>query len=291
MDEYRVKAHAKINLGLNVVKRLPDGYHQVRMIMQSIGLCDELTLTPKGEGLSLSTDSAELTTDESNLVCKAARLMLQKYHISGGIHVHLQKNIPIAAGLAGGSSDAAAVMRGINELFGLGLPLSRLMEDGVSIGADVPYCIMGGTALAEGIGEKLTSLPPLPDCHILLVKPDISVSTKYVYEHLDREDSYPHPDIDQMTQAVRAGRLADILKLLGNTLETVTAADHPVIASLKERMSALGAGGSLMSGSGPTVFGIFRDKDSAESARRQMTQENPEKQIFLTAPVSLQHHA
>lgn len=270
-----IKAYAKINLGLDVIGRLPNGYHQVKMIMQSIGLWDTLTMERSEHGVTLTTDSPELPTGEDNLVCRAARLMLSKCGISSGVRIHLQKNIPIAAGMAGGSTDAAAVMKGICRLYGLELSLEQLMEYGVAIGADVPYCLMGGTALAEGIGEKLTQLPPLPLCHILVAKPDISVSTKYVYEHLDAEGVAVHPDIDGMTDAICSGNLSGIIGRMANVLETVTVPVHPVIDTLKRRMLALGAAGSLMSGSGPTVFGIFTNKASAEAAFEQFMHEPP----------------
>lgn len=285
MDEYRVKAHAKINLGLDVVRRLPDGYHQVKMVMQSVGLRDELTFEEAGSGITITADTAELPTGEDNLIHKAARLMLDKYGISSGLRVHLRKNIPIAAGMAGGSTDAAAVMKGINHIFHLGLTPAQLMEDGLSIGADVPYCILGGTALAEGIGENLTPLPPMPPCHILIDKPDISVSTKYVYTHLDAQGIRNHPDIDGMTEAIRAGSLPGITERMENVLETVTVPAHPVIDTIKQQMMRLGAAGSLMSGSGPTVFGIFRDMAQAQTALERLLRENPSHQVFLTTPV------
>lgn len=285
MDEYQVSACAKINLGLDVVRRLPNGYHQVKMIMQSVDIRDELTLRRTESGITVTTDSAELPTDENNLIYKAAALMWETYGIRGGVHIHLRKTIPIAAGMAGGSTDAAAAIKGINTLFGLGEPLSRLMELAVSVGADVPYCILGGTALAEGIGEKLTPLPPMPDCSILVAKPGISVSTKYVYEHLDAQEPSGHPDIDGMTAAVRAGDLEGILERMENVLETVTVPAHPVIRSIKERMLSLGAANSLMSGSGPTVFGIFREKETARKAFEQLEADGLAQQIFLTRAV------
>ena len=177
MDSYLIKAYAKINLGLDVVRRLENGYHEVRMIMQTVGIHDELMLKRTEEGITVTTDSGELPTDENNLIYKAAKLMLETYHISSGLHIHLKKNIPVAAGMAGGSTDAAATFKGINRLFDLDCTLEELMKLGVQIGADVPYCVMGGTALAEGIGEKLTSLNPAPDCYLLVAKPDIQVST------------------------------------------------------------------------------------------------------------------
>lgn len=285
MDEYRIAAHAKINLGLDVVRRLPDGYHQVKMVMQSLGLCDELTLRKAEGGITITADDASLPTDKSNLIFKAARLMFEKYEIPEGIHIRLQKRIPIAAGMAGGSADAAAAMKGIDRLYQLGLSEEQLMADGVSIGADVPYCILGGTALAEGIGEKLTPLPALPPCHILVAKPDISVSTKYVYEHLNLQAVERHPDIDGMVQAVSAGDLQGILNRMENVLETVTVPAYPIINEIKQEMLRLGAANSLMSGSGPTVFGIFTDEPTAQAAFLRLTQGHLANQVFLTTAV------
>lgn len=282
MEQYDIKAYAKINLGLDVVQELPNGYHEVRMIMQTVGIYDELTLEKTDAGIYLTTDSGELPTDENNLIYRAARLMQQTYQIEDGVRIHLRKTIPVAAGMAGGSTDAAATMKGMNNLFGLGLSVPELMELSVRIGADVPYCILGGTALAEGIGEKLTSLPAAPSCHVLIAKPDISVSTKYVYEHLDSSGVQHHPDIDGMVSAICAGSLLGILERLENVLEAVTIPLHPVIADLKRRMLELGAAGSLMSGSGPTVFGIFTDSKKAAYAYEQLLSENIAKQIFLT---------
>lgn len=282
MEQYRIKAPAKINLGLDVIKKLPNGYHQVKMIMQSVGIYDELTLEKTDHGITLTTDCDGLPTDGDNLICRAARLMQETFQLTGGVRIHLKKTIPIAAGMAGGSTDAAATMKGMNALFGLGVGLPELMRLAVPIGADVPYCILGGTALAEGIGERLTPLPPVPSCFVLIAKPDISVSTKYVYGHLDAADIPHHPDIDGMVSAIRGGSLPGILGKMENLLETVTIPTHPVIADLKQRMLTLGAAGSLMSGSGPTVFGIFTDKERASSAYEQLLSEKAAKQLFLT---------
>lgn len=279
---YERKAYAKINLGLDVTGVLPNGYHQVKMVMQTVGIYDVLTFERTESGITLTTDSDELAADGDNLICKAARLMFKKYGILGGVRIHLQKNIPIAAGMAGGSTDAAATLEGVDRLYGLGCSKEELMELGVSLGADVPYCVMGGTALAEGIGEKLTRLAPAPDCSLLVAKPDINVSTKYVYEHLDALASYEHPDIDGMVEAIAAGSLQGVADRLGNVLENVTAQAYPVIHEIKSRMRGLGADGSLMSGSGPTVFGIFTDRKKAENAYQRMKEEGLAKQIFLT---------
>lgn len=284
MNDYRIKAYAKINLGLDVLRRRPDGYHEVKMIMQSIRLCDELTLERTAGGITLITDSAELPALEDNLICKAAKLMFETYHIPGGVHIHLQKSIPIAAGMAGGSADAAATLKGVSRLFDLEIPIDRLMELGVAIGADVPYCIMGGTALAEGIGEKLTPLAPAPDFYILVAKPDINVSTAQVYQQLDVTDIKKHPDISGMARAIESGSLQGILDRMGNVLETVTIPAYPVIDSIKHRMRELGAVNSMMSGSGPTVFGIFLSEQMAEFAYGQLKDEGLAKQVFLTTP-------
>lgn len=282
MNEYEIKAYAKINLGLDVVRRLENGYHEVKMIMQTVNIYDRLVLTRISSGIRLTSDSGELPMDENNLIYKAACLMKEKYGIAEGVSVHLQKNIPIAAGMAGGSTDAAAAILAIKELFGLEASKAELMELGVKIGADVPYCIMGGTALAEGIGEQLTSLPKAPQCHLLVAKPDINVSTKYVYEHLDAAGVTRHPDIDGMVRAIRQGSLQGIIERLGNVLETVTVPAYPIISTIKNQMQLLGAQGSLMSGSGPTVFGIFTEQEKALKAYEQIKKEQLAKQIFLT---------
>jgi len=286
MSQISIRARAKINLGLDVIGRLENGYHQVKMIMQSLELGDELTLEKLPCGIQLTSDSDALPTNEDNLICRAASLMLQKYDIRSGVRIHLKKRIPIAAGMAGGSTDAAATMLGICRLFDLKLSLEQLMTHAVSIGADVPYCLMGGTALAQGIGEKLTALPPMPDCHILVAKPALCVSTKSVYQQLDACLPEKHPDIDGMMEALRQENLQGVVSRLENILEAVTIPAHPVIADLKIRMRQLGAAGSLMSGSGPTVFGIFpiSHRAEAEAAYRQLSLEKAAAQVFLTSP-------
>lgn len=283
MDSYQIKAFAKINLGLDVVRKLENGYHEVKMVMQTVGIYDELTLTRTQEGITVTTDHKELPTDDNNLIYKAAKIMMEEYHIPSGIHIHLKKNIPVAAGMAGGSTDAAATFKGINRMFDLDCTLEELMRLGVRVGADVPYCVLGGTALAEGIGEKLTSLNPAPDCYVLVVKPDISVSTKEVYEHLDAEGITQHPDIDGMVEAIWEESLQGILDRMGNVLENVTVEKYPVIDLLKRRLRELGALNSLMSGSGPTVFGIFINERIAREAFEQMKAENPQCRVFLTS--------
>ena len=285
METLKLNAYAKINLGLDVIGRLPNGYHEVKMIMQSVGICDELTFEKQPSGITVTTDSGELPTDENNLIYRAAKLLLDTCSVKEGVRIHLTKRIPIAAGMAGGSTDAAATLKAVNQLFRFGKTKEELMELGVKIGADVPYCILGGTALAEGIGERLTPLPPMPDCHLLVAKPDINVSTKYVYTTLDAAPILFHPDIDGMTAAIFAGDLTGITARLGNVLETVTVPAHPIISKIKEKFLELGSDGVLMSGSGPTVFGIFSDKTAAEKAYASMKQSSLAGQVFLTIPV------
>ena len=279
----KLRAYAKVNLGLDVVRRREDGYHEVSMIMQMIRIYDQLELKKATDpGIHLTTNREDIPVDEHNLVYKAAKLLMDAYHVEEGVDIYLEKSIPVAAGMAGGSSDAAATMIGINELFSLNLSEKELMEWGVKIGADVPYCIMKGTALAEGIGEILTPLPPLPECHILIGKPEMGVSTKYVYTHLNLKEQTKHPDIAGMVQALRDGNLYGITDRMENILESVTIPACPVIAEIKEHMKAHGAVNALMSGSGPTVFGIFDDEEKAAEAYRQLKESGLVKDICLT---------
>ena len=289
MDKMQLKALAKINLGLDVLRRREDGYHDVRMIMQTVRIFDRLALVKQDkEGIRVRTNLYYLPANENNLVYKAANLLFEEFDIPGGLSIDLKKYIPVAAGMAGGSSDAAAVLYGLNRMYGLGLSQEQLMERGVKIGADVPYCIMRGTALAEGIGERLTSLPPMPPCNILVAKPGISVSTKYVYENLHANDLRPeqHPDIDGILDALKKQDLRGMAEALrdGNVLETVTASAYPVIEKLKETMEENGAAVALMSGSGPTVFGIYEDRMQARRAMAAIRKSRLAKQLFLTTP-------
>ena len=281
----KLRALAKINLGLDVVRKREDGYHEVRMIMQTINMYDRLELTVRETpGIRIKTNLSYIPTDENNLVHKAAKLLMDEFQIKKGLNIRLEKFIPVAAGMAGGSSDAAATMVGVNRLFRLGLPQEELMKRAVKIGADVPYCIMRGTALAEGIGEKLSPLPPMPDCHILIAKPPVGVSTKFVYGNLRANELEQHPDIDGMIQALEDKSIVGICEKMENVLETVTVPEYPVIDEIKQLMLECGADGALMSGSGPTVFGIFTDKKSAKLAKEKVVESGLAKQIFLTTP-------
>lgn len=284
MDSMKVKALAKINLGLDVVGKREDGYHEIRMIMQTIHLYDWLEITKTGtSGIILETNLDFLPTNENNLVYKAAKLMQDTYSLKEGVHIKLQKHIPVAAGMAGGSTDAAAVLYGMNEMFGIKERRQHLMELGVKIGADVPYCLMRGTALAEGIGEKLKSLPPMPKCPVLIAKPGIGVSTKFVYEHLKLDEHTVHPDINAQLDALHAKDLHALAAHMGNLLETVTIPEYPVIEEIKNHMKDHGAINAMMSGSGPTVFGLFEDDKTAKGAYEAMWQSGLAKQVYLTS--------
>ena len=284
MKEISVKALAKINLGLDVVRRREDGYHEVRMVMQTIHLFDRLQIAKTNSGdITMKTNLSFLPTNENNLVYKAAKLLKDEFGIKDGIDVKLHKHIPVAAGMAGGSTDAAAVLYGVNRIFDLGLSREDLMERGVKIGADVPYCIMRGTALAEGIGEKLTALPPMVKCPVLIAKPQISVSTKFVYENLKLNEQTIHPDIDRLVADIEAKNLRAIASDMGNVLESVTIPHYPIISQIKEHMMEHGALNSMMSGSGPTVFGLFDNEDTAVAAYEAMKESGLAKQVYLTS--------
>lgn len=284
-DEINLRAYGKINLGLDVTRKRPDGYHEVRMVMQNVGLYDNVKIgTRRAPGIGVWTNLPFLPTGPDNLVYRAAKLLMDEFGIEEGVSISLYKKIPVSAGMAGGSSDAAAVLVGINRMFRLGLSRDKLMKRGVKLGADVPYCIMRGTALAEGIGERLTPLPSMPECVLLLAKPPVSVSTKFVYGSL-KADSLPfHPDIDGILKGLEEKDLAGIASCLGNVLETVTIPAYPQIQKIKDRMNEAGALASLMSGSGPTVFGIFTDREAAFRAGREIRAGGLARQIYTVRP-------
>lgn len=286
MDLVKRKAYAKVNLGLDVIGKRADGYHEVKMIMQSIGIHDELTFSRLEKGIELKIDRIDLPADGNNLVYRAAKLIQESFDIREGVRIQLKKRIPIAAGLAGGSTDAAAVFKGMNTLFGLGMSEEKMCELGLKIGADVPYCIMGGTALAEGIGEKLTPLPDAPNAVLLLAKPEVSVSTKEVYGKLRAEELKFHPDIDGMTKAIIRHDLGGIIERMGNVLENVTVEEYPVIDQIKNFMTGHGAARAMMSGSGPTVFGIYEKQEQAARAYLELKQAGLAKELEVTTFVA-----
>jgi 4-diphosphocytidyl-2-C-methyl-D-erythritol kinase len=281
----KLRAMAKINLGLDVLRKREDGYHEVRMIMQTVQLYDQLELTASDRpGIRLSVNLPFLPVNENNLVFRAAALLMEEFSVADGLDIRLRKRIPVAAGMAGGSADAAAALVGVNRLFRLGLSRKELMKRAVKLGADVPYCVLRGTALAEGIGEKLTPLPAMPPCHILIGKPGISVSTKFVYGNLRAEEIREHPDIDGMIGALREGSLSGVTERMGNVLESVTVPEYPVIDRIRRHMTEHGALGARMSGSGPTVFGIFDEEQKAREACQALKKSGLARQVFLTRP-------
>ncbi len=264
-------AHGKVNLALDVLGRRPNGYHDVKMVMQSLQIYDKVKIekVPK-QGIEVRTNLKDLPVDQNNLAYKAADMLVKEFGIKDGILIRLEKHIPVAAGMAGGSTDCAAVLVGMNEIFDLGLDEQGLRDRGVKLGADVPYCIMQGTVLAEGIGEELSRLPAMPKCYVLLAKPPVGVSTKMVYEKLDAYDGYAHPNVDGVIEGLTEQDLKKITDNMGNVLEQVTVDVHPEITRIEELMKEQGALNAMMSGSGPTVFGIFDQKQTAKKAMQVM---------------------
>ena len=270
MDELELSAHGKINLSLDVLRRRPDGYHEVKMIMHTVGLYDSIFIKRERErGIRMECNLPFLPTNEENLMVKAAKNLMDEFSIGEGLRMRLVKRLPIAAGMAGGSSDAASVFHGLNQIFHLGLSTEELEKRAVKLGADIPFCLHKGCYLSEGIGEKLCKLSPLPPCTILLVKPAFSLSTKLIYEnlHLENISSKDHPDVDGMVKRLESGTLEEICALGGNLLEKVSISLRPEIQELKNRLLREGALLSLMSGSGPTVFAIFQKEERTKAER------------------------
>lgn len=283
MNEITLRAMAKINLALDVIGRREDGYHEVRMIMQTVNLYDTLTfIRQSNPGITIEANLDYVPVGEDNLIYKSAKLLMDEFGIKEGLKVSLVKRIPVAAGMAGGSTDAAATFVAVNELFGLGCTKKQLMERAVKVGADVPYCIMGGTALSEGIGEILTPIKDAPNCRLIIAKPPISVSTGFVYKNLKLDENTVHPNVDAMISAVESGSIEAVAANLGNILESVTEKNYPVISDIKKFITDNGAIGSLMSGSGPTVFGLFDNEEKAEECYKRLKATQLAKDVFLT---------
>ena len=277
MDIILEKAYAKVNLGLDIIGKRSDGYHELSMIMHSIDLYDELLIKKETDGKRYyHTDSSNLKMDETNLVCRAAELFCQTYDVEEGFSVDLKKRIPMAAGLAGGSSDAAATLRGLNRLFEKNVSLAELAALGNSLGADVPYCVFGKTALAEGTGEKLRMLSDLPKLGYLLVKPDVGISTKWAYDMIDKTLGYEHPDIVGIAEAIQCRNTEKIFEKMGNSFESVIIPVYPVIGEIKKIMEENGAKKALMSGSGSAVFGIYDNPDKMKKTEEKIKLLNTE---------------
>ncbi len=282
-DKMYVKAYGKVNLGLDVLRRREDGYHEVKMIMQTVSIYDGLDFEKTDSGkIEIESNVFFVPTDESNLIYKAAKLLFDEYGIASGLKITLKKFIPVSAGMAGGSTDAAATLFAVNRMFDLKLSLKQLMEYGVKLGADIPYCLMRGTALSEGIGEKLTRLPNMVQCPVLIAKPPVNVSTKFVYENLHIEQVKAHPDIDGMIEAIKEQDIDKIAAKMGNVLENVTVKEYPQIQELKQMMMDTGAINAMMSGSGPTVFGLYRTEEEAYKAKEIVKESGIARQVYVT---------
>lgn len=283
MDEIRLKALAKINLGLDVVGKQENGYHLVRMVMQTIHLFDSVQMQKtRAPGILITSNMKFLPRDENNIAYRAADLLMQEFGIKEGIHINITKRIPVCAGMAGGSTDAAAVLYGMNQMYGLKMSYKQMAKRGLTLGADVPYCLMRGTALAEGIGEKLTRLPAMPRCMVVVAKPAVSVSTKWVYENLHLDGQMAHPDIDRLITGIERQDLKQMALSMGNLLEEVTVKAYPVITQIKENLASHGAIHAMMSGSGPTVFALFEKRQEAQKAADAVRISGLARQIYVT---------
>ena len=283
MEKIELKAYGKINLGLDVIRKRPDGYHDLDMIMQMVDVYDDIVITKNKTGkIEVKTDTAVLSNGKDNLAYMAAKMLMDEFKIKDGVNIYINKRIPIAGGMAGGSSDCATTLMGINQLFELGLSKEELMERGVKLGADVPYCVLGGTAIARGIGEVLTGLPAPADCHVIIAKPPVSVSTAYVYGHIKPLEITKRPDIEAMAQSIKDGDLKKMASLIYNVMEDVTVGEYPIISEIKQVMLDNGALNSIMSGSGPTVFGLFDDKEKAQQCVKTLEEKGLTQQLYLT---------
>lgn len=283
MDKLQLKAYGKINLALDVLRKREDGYHDLDMIMQMVDVYDDIIIEKNNnKDIVVKTDKAVLSNGKDNLAYMAAKTLMDEFGISQGVVITINKRTPIAGGMAGGSSDCATTMIGINQMFNLGLDKKALMERGVKLGADVPYCILGGTAIARGIGEVLTPLKTPPQCHVIIAKPPVSVSTAFVYGHIRPNQIKKHPDVEKMVEAINNQDLKMLASLLSNVMEEVTIPEYPIIQDIKEVMLENGALNSIMSGSGPTAFGLYDDKESAEKTVELLKEKKLTEQLYLT---------
>lgn len=286
MDKIELKAYGKINIGLDVIRKREDGYHDLDMIMQTVGVYDDVIISRKDGTqtyeIEVSTDADVLPNDKGNLAFMAAKVLMEAYDIKAKVKIHINKRIPIAGGMAGGSADCAAVLRGVNQLFQLGLTDEQLQEYGVKLGADVPYCIVGGIKRAQGIGEILTDLPTPPKCYVIIAKPDAFVSTKFVYSHIRPAQIENHPDIDGIIESIKAGDLYGMCEKIANVMEDVTIPEYPIIQKVKDILKSNGAVNALMSGSGPTVFGIYDDEEKAKQSMDALSGKEFVSQLYLT---------
>ena len=278
----KIKAYGKVNISLDVVGKREDGYHLLSMIMQNIDLYDEIEVEKQECGIILECNKSYVPVDNRNLAYKAAEIFKERYDIVDGVKINIEKNIPVSAGLAGGSTDAAAVLKVMNKLFNVNATEEELMELGLKLGADIPYCIHGGTALCEGIGEIITPIKPFRDKIVVLVKPAFGVSTKEVYKNFNLEKVKQHPKTAEIINAIENDDLNFVASNMKNLLENVTLRKHKILIKIKEEMNACGAINSMMSGSGPTVFGLFETKAAARKAQDRIRRKALAKQVYVT---------
>lgn len=280
-----IRAYAKINLSLDVVGKRNDGYHLLKSVMQTVSLYDDVTVSKTdGNSICVTTNLPYLATDRRNIAYLAAEFFREKLGIRDGIEITIKKNIPMGAGLAGGSADAAAVLRALNDIYNFPLNKAELLETSLKCGADVPFCISGGTCLAEGLGEILTPLPSLPDCFILIIKPKMSISTKSAFSDFDKTESKMHPQTDEIIKNLHDGDLHEISVRLYNVLEHAVSPYYKELNKYKGIMLGCGALGSVMTGSGSAVFGIFSDREKAEKAHRKFSRMKINS--YLTVPLN-----
>ncbi len=279
----KIKAYGKVNIALDVIGKREDGYHLLRMIMQTVNIYDELTFTPCDKGIHITCDKEFVPTDKRNLVYKAIELFCKTYDVHSGVKVHIQKNIPVEAGMAGGSTDAAAALKGMRDLYRPKIRDEELMELGVNIGADIPYCIKGGTALCEGIGEIITPLKPFNNKLMVIVKPNFGVSTVETYKKFNLQEVIEHPKVDELINAIENDNFKYVAKNMMNLLELVTIKKHSEIQKIKDVMLEQGALGGLMSGSGPTVFSFFDNEGDAQNCYDLLKRKYTE--VFLTKTI------
>lgn len=279
----KIKAYGKINIALDVIGKRGDGYHLLRMIMQTVNIYDELEFKKAENGIHITSNKDFVPRDSRNLVYKAIDLFCNTYNIEKAISVHIDKNIPVEAGMAGGSADAAATLRAMRDLYRPQVKDEELMALGVKIGADVPYCIKGGTALCEGIGEVITQLKPFKDKILVVVKPNFGVSTVATYKSFKLSEVEQHPKVDELIIAMERDNLSYVATNMMNLLEQVTLKEHKEIAEIKEFMNREGALGSMMSGSGPTVFGFFDDENKAKAVAEKLKEKYLE--VFVTTTI------
>ena len=282
MEQIGLRAYGKINLGLDITGRRDDGYHLVKMVLQTVNIYDDVPARKTGGGITVKTTLPFIPNDERNLAYKAAEIILKEFDIKGGVRIDIKKNIPVGGGMAGGSADAAAIIQAMDALYGLGMSKEQMDEIALRLGTDVPFCLRKGTYFAEGIGERLTELEPMPDMSVLICSPHFPVSTKWAYESYDGMLSQEHPDINSLVCAIENADREKIFENMGNALEKVVGREYPEILQIKRDMERFGAVKALMSGSGSSVFGLFEEEAAAREASGRLNMKDNKKTFYIT---------